>query len=769
MDAFQNKGDPLIISCAFPRIKEEEEVEPSYADNCGQGNGSHRSEIPMKSDALDLIKTEDSSNSYGSVKEEADSNTQGNLVYNPDTFLWIKSVDETDLTTDEDSEAKEPSQKEQRLKTGANATEKVVRRRPRFTASEEFVLVRELLEHYDKLFGERARITPFAQKVLIWQKVLDNVNSVGVLQRGIEEAKKHWHLYKHRLIDKLVAIQKPTSGSGSDRSLLARLTPLENKAANLFRLEYVLRRAPYPPMAQHVPGSQGSIDPAGETRIEGLCAQNGSGEPSSSSFGEPSASSFGLGDYTLSKAPRNIKFSFDENCALVHEAVGVWDGIVGRNATSTSQARKNFLWSKIVEAVNAAGTQPRSAENCKKRLRDIKRRVKAKMVDQRKYSQHNGGGLCLELQYLSYEEELMHVIGPDTIRPIDGHVDTDREPRPSKPIPPERMGFSSYISTGQKKEGKYEPEEENCYEDDFWNHSSFDMAEEEEEDDKEIVIKMEPINYSKDAPSPQSFPSTAPFLPIATHLGIASQLHIPSPKPIVVATRPPIIAAKPIPASPKPLPVTKPIPLPNKPSLVTTKPHLITSHPYPSSPSNHPNTTNVGTINKVVGTLHTAQRHYHRSQRHQMHVLHMDLLHLGVGVHQLTRNVKVNNHVRATERAREFRLKQKDIEDQRRYRMEKLHLLRQQHEAQLRIRQEHYEKREKLMHENNLSLKGILQRLSNPAETFLAGARSTGEQSGSHMVAPSPHNDPSTPQQTADEPLTNRGFTRRGGKGRDGT
>ncbi|XP_075114959.1 uncharacterized protein LOC142184132 isoform X2 [Leptodactylus fuscus] len=734
MDTFQNKGDPLINSCTFPRIKEEEGMESSYTDNSGQ-------EFPMRTDALDLIKTEVSKNPYGSVKQETGSKTPGDLVYNPDTFLWIKSVDETDLTTDDDSEAKESSQRGAQLKTGTNTTEKVVKRRPRFTASEEFVLVRDLLEHYDKLFGERARITPFAQKVSIWQKVLENVNSVSVLQRGIEEAKKHWHFYKHRLIEKLVAMQKQTPGS--EPSLLARLTPLESKAANLFKLEYVLRSAPYPPMAPHVPGSQSNLDITGDTRHEGSCAQNGGS-------GEQSASSFVHGDYTLSKAPRNIKFSFDENCALVHEAVGVWDSIIGRNAATTSQARKNFLWSRIVEAVNAAGTQPRSAENCKKRLRDIKRRVKAKMADQHKYSQHNGGGPCLELQYLSYEEELMHVIGPDTIRPIEGHVDTDREPH------------------------KFEPEEDICYEDDFWNHSSFDMAEEEEEDDKETMIKMEPIDYSKDASiaSPQSYPAASPSLPTAAQPCIASQLHIPSTKPIVVATRPPIVPAKHIPASAKPFPaVTKPFPLSNKPSLVTTKPHLITSHPYPSlsSPSNHPNTTNAGAINKVVGTLHTAQRQYHRSQRHQMHVLHMDLLHLGVGLQQLTRNVKVNNHIRATDRTAKVRLKQKDVEDQRQYRMEKLHLLRQHHEAKLKIMQEHNDKKEKLMRENNLLLKDILQRLSDPAGTSLAKTCSPDELSTSHVKASSTHNDPPAPAQSADKPLTSKGVRTRGGKGREGT
>lgn len=297
------------------------------------------------------------------------------------------------------------------------------------------------------------------------------------------------------------------------------------------------------------------------------------------------------------------------------------------------------------------------------------------------------------------------------------------------------------------------------------------MAEEEEEDDKEMVIKMEPINYSKDAPppSPQSFPAAAPSLPTATQPCIASQLHIPSTKPMVAANRPPSILAKPIAASTKPPPVVaKPVSLSNKPSLVTSKSHVITNQPHSSmtAPSNQPKTTNAGTINKVVGTLQTAQRQYHRSQRHQMHVLHMDLLHLGVGVQQLTRNVKVNNHIRATERTRKFRLKQKDLEDQRQYRMEKLRLLRQHHEAKLRVMQEHYEKKERLMSENNMLLKGILQRLSNPAGTSV---EVTDEHGASHIIAPSTKSDPSPPLQSSDKPLTNKGVRTRGGKGREGT
>ncbi|XP_040180950.1 uncharacterized protein LOC120914348 isoform X2 [Rana temporaria] len=695
----------------FPRIKEEDDdMDSSYTDNSGQGD----------------------------------------LIYNPDTLLWIKRVDEAEMTTDDDSEAKEHqvdvlSSREGYLKTGSTSSisDKEVRRRPRFSASEEFVLVTELLEHYDRLFGERARITPFAQKVLIWQKVLNNVNSVGVVQRGIEEAKKHWHLYRHRLMEKLASVRK--HGSGPGHPLFMQLTPLESKVANLFKLEYMLRSP------QHVLQSQGSIDKAGEKGV--VCVQNGSGT------GDPGVGSYGQGDYSYTKAPRNIKFSFDENCALVHEAVGVWDSIIGKDAATTSQARKNFLWSRIVEAVNAAGTQPRSPENCKKRLRDIKRRVKAKMVDQRKYFQRNSSGAPgLELQYLSYEEELMHVIGPDTVRPIDGHVDTDREPRRSEP-------------------------EDTCDGEDFWNHSSFDMAEEEEEeDDKEMVVKTEPIDYSADAvpPPAQPFPVVVQPVPVTTQLPFPSQLpvlpqHQPvATKSIVDTANPSFVPAKHPQVLTKPPPIaTKPVSLPNKPLSFPVKPPPVPHQPPPAANAtgNQSNMANAGAFNKVLGSFHSVQHNYHRSQRHQMHVIHMDLLHLGVGLQQLTKNVKVNNHVRSTARSRELRLKQKDMEDQRQYRMEKLCLLRKHQEEKQKLLQNHFERKEKLMRENNQLLKSILQQLSDSSGSLPEGSSQAASQEGTPLsttMQPVYDREPS-PSQTSVRHLPNKSGRTRGGKGRGGT
>ncbi|CAI9597561.1 unnamed protein product [Staurois parvus] len=543
-------------------------------------------------------------------------------------------------------------------------------------------------------------------------------------------------------MEKLASVRK--HGSGHGHPLFMQLTPLESKVANLFKLEYMLRSP------QHGLQSLGNMDMAGEKGS--VCVQNGS------STGDQGVASYGQGDYSYTKAPRNIKFSFDENCALVHEAVGVWDSIIGKNAATTSQARKNFLWARIVEAVNAAGTQPRSAENCKKRLRDVKRRVKAKMVDQRKYFQRNSGAPGLELQYLSYEEELMHVIGPDTVRPIDGHVDTDREPRRSEP-------------------------EDTCDGEDFWNHSSFDMAEEEEEEDeKEMVVKTEPIDYSADAvpPPAQPFPVVLQPVPVTTQLPFPSQLPVPpqhqpvSTKSIVDTANPSFVPTKHPPAVTKPPPTgTKPVSLPNKPLSFPVKPPPVTHQPPPATNTmgHQPNATSAGAINKVLGSFHSVQHNYHRSQRHQMHVIHMDLLHLGVGLQQLTKNIKVNNHVRAIARSRELRLKQKDMEDHRQYRMEKLCLLQKHHDEKQKLLQKHFERKETLMQENNQLLKSILYQLSDSSGPFLEGPSKAASQEGtplSSTMQPVYDGEPS-PSATSVRNFTNKSGRTRGGKGRGGT
>ncbi|XP_041422500.1 uncharacterized protein LOC121394761 isoform X2 [Xenopus laevis] len=125
------------------------------------------------------------------------------------------------------------------------------------------------------------------------------------------------------------------------------------------------------------------------------------------------------------KAGRNIKFTFDENCALVDKVVQYYDHIYGHLAPKTSQARKRALWLRICEAVNAVGAHPRTIDNCKKRVSDIKRLLKKKLAEEKKYARGTGGGAPHEIHYLEYEEDFKKVMGPDIVDGIDGHIDTD--------------------------------------------------------------------------------------------------------------------------------------------------------------------------------------------------------------------------------------------------------------------------------------------------------------------------------------------------------
>ncbi|XP_075428889.1 uncharacterized protein LOC142467290 isoform X5 [Ascaphus truei] len=96
----QRKDNPLLNSDICPRIKKEEEMDcRPYAVTCSQGNPVILPEVFVR------IKKEDYSNLYGSVKEETrNAHIKGGLVFNPDTLLWIKQVDDPEITRHKDSQ-----------------------------------------------------------------------------------------------------------------------------------------------------------------------------------------------------------------------------------------------------------------------------------------------------------------------------------------------------------------------------------------------------------------------------------------------------------------------------------------------------------------------------------------------------------------------------------------------------------------------------------------------------------------------------------------
>ncbi|CAI9532312.1 unnamed protein product [Staurois parvus] len=70
---------------------------------------------------------------------------------------------------------------------------------------------------------------------------------------------------------------------------------------------------------------------------------------------------------------RNIRFSHEENCVLVHTVIENWTSLYGALSQKISFAQKKYLWQVVVSAVNAVSHYGRTVHHCKKRLSDIKR------------------------------------------------------------------------------------------------------------------------------------------------------------------------------------------------------------------------------------------------------------------------------------------------------------------------------------------------------------------------------------------------------------
>ncbi|XP_075047013.1 myb-related transcription factor, partner of profilin-like [Mixophyes fleayi] len=124
------------------------------------------------------------------------------------------------------------------------------------------------------------------------------------------------------------------------------------------------------------------------------------------------------------KSGRNVRFSHDENYVLVHNIIHCYEVILGNLAAHTPLRRRHQLWGQICEAVNAVGPLKRSVAHCQKRFSDIKRKLKEKMVEERRAARRTGGGPPLRVEYTSYEEELWQILPWEIVEGVNVQ-DTD--------------------------------------------------------------------------------------------------------------------------------------------------------------------------------------------------------------------------------------------------------------------------------------------------------------------------------------------------------
>ncbi|XP_075042377.1 uncharacterized protein LOC142101835 [Mixophyes fleayi] len=155
---------------------------------------------------------------------------------------------------------------------------------------------------------------------------------------------------------------------------------------------------------------------------EGEEAEEREMEVKGSEEGEGEVEETGQGRKT--KTGRNVRFSHDENCVLVHNIIPCYEVILGNLAARTPLRRRHQLWGRVCDAVNAVGPLKRTVAHCRKRFSDIKRRLKEKMAQERRSTRRTGGGPPLRMEYTTYEEELRQIMPAEIVEGINVQ-DTD--------------------------------------------------------------------------------------------------------------------------------------------------------------------------------------------------------------------------------------------------------------------------------------------------------------------------------------------------------
>ncbi|KAM4710119.1 methionine aminopeptidase 1 isoform 1-T1 [Discoglossus pictus] len=124
------------------------------------------------------------------------------------------------------------------------------------------------------------------------------------------------------------------------------------------------------------------------------------------------------------KINRNPPFTEEENLALMEGVRRHWARLYGKMAAGTNSVEKNAIWASINQNVNAAGTYHREIFFLKKRLADIKQKVKKKVAKIVAHQQETGGGPPLEVAWLPSEVIMRELFIPHMAHEIPGLIDS---------------------------------------------------------------------------------------------------------------------------------------------------------------------------------------------------------------------------------------------------------------------------------------------------------------------------------------------------------
>ncbi|KAJ1115146.1 hypothetical protein NDU88_003372 [Pleurodeles waltl] len=112
------------------------------------------------------------------------------------------------------------------------------KRKCRFSAEEQEILVKEVREHQHQLFVTSK--LPISRREAKWQQIVDKTNSVAEVRRTVIECKKRWHDCKRRTKEKMASNRKAAlqTGGGSPAPQEA-LDHMEEMVAAVIRKEIV--------------------------------------------------------------------------------------------------------------------------------------------------------------------------------------------------------------------------------------------------------------------------------------------------------------------------------------------------------------------------------------------------------------------------------------------------------------------------------------------------------------------------------------------------
>lgn len=109
---------------------------------------------------------------------------------------------------------------------------------------------------------------------------------------------------------------------------------------------------------------------------------------------------------------------------IIVDAIVKYDDILhGEASKRISKAKKEAIYRKICEKVNAVGYARRTPRAISKRWTDIKRRTKGKIVAAIRHTKKTGGGPPCSLKLTAQEEDVARTILPEQTHGLGG-IDT---------------------------------------------------------------------------------------------------------------------------------------------------------------------------------------------------------------------------------------------------------------------------------------------------------------------------------------------------------